>query len=41
LIAADYITHDGNFVAPACIEYLKPLVGPLPEYVRLENMPAK
>ena len=31
----EYINADGNFVTPACIEYLKPLVGPLPEYVRL------
>ena len=33
----DFITQDGTFVTPACIEYLKPLVGPLPEYVRLET----
>ena len=33
----DFITADGTFVTPACIEYLKPLVGPLPEYVRLET----
>jgi 6-phosphofructokinase 1 len=31
----EFITADGNFVTPACVEYLKPLVGPLPEYVRL------
>jgi ATP-dependent phosphofructokinase / diphosphate-dependent phosphofructokinase len=33
----DFITADGTFVTPACIEYLRPLVGPLPEYVRLET----
>ena len=34
----NFITPAGTFVTPACIEYLKPLVGPLPEYVRLEAM---
>jgi ATP-dependent phosphofructokinase / diphosphate-dependent phosphofructokinase len=33
----EFITADGMFVTPACVEYLKPLVGPLPEYVRLET----
>ena len=37
----DFITADGNFVTPACLEYLKPLVGPLPEYVRLECATAR
>ena len=36
----EYITKEGNFVTPACIEYLKPLVGPLPEYVRLKGYTA-
>jgi ATP-dependent phosphofructokinase / diphosphate-dependent phosphofructokinase len=36
----EYITSDGTFVTPACIEYLKPLVGPLPEYIRLAGVPA-
>jgi 6-phosphofructokinase 1 len=31
----DYIDAEGCFVTPACLEYLRPLVGPLPEYVRL------
>jgi 6-phosphofructokinase 1 len=31
----EFITADGDFVTAACIEYLKPLVGELPEYVRL------
>ena len=30
----EYINAEGNFVTPACIEYLKPLVGAMPEYVR-------
>jgi len=30
-----YISADGMDVTPACLEYLRPLVGPLPEYVRL------
>ena len=35
----EYISADGNFVTPECLEYLKPLVGPLPEYVRLGDLP--
>ena len=36
----EYINAEGNDVTPACLEYLKPLVGPLPEYTRLEQIPA-
>ena len=36
-----YITAEGNFVTPACLEYLKPLIGPLPEYARLAGVPAE
>jgi len=36
----EYINAEGNFVTPACIEYLKPLIGPLPDYVRLACIPA-
>ena len=36
----EYINAEGNFVTPACLEYLRPLVGPLPEYVRLADIPA-
>ena len=36
----EYINADGNFVTAACIEYLKPLVGPLPDYIRLAGLPA-
>jgi 6-phosphofructokinase 1 len=35
-----FINESGNFVTPACIEYLKPLIGPLPEYVRLKGVEA-
>jgi 6-phosphofructokinase 1 len=31
----EFINADGDFVTDTCIEYLKPLVGELPEYVRL------
>jgi len=34
----EYITAEGNYVTPACLAYLKPLVGPLPEYVRLAGV---
>lgn len=37
----EYINAEANYVTPACIEYLKPLVGPLPEYTRLQGIPAK
>ena len=35
----EYISADGNYVTAACLEYLRPLVGPLPEYVRLGDLP--
>jgi 6-phosphofructokinase 1 len=34
-LADAYITAEGNFVTPACLAYLRPLIGPLPDYVRL------
>jgi 6-phosphofructokinase 1 len=37
----EFINAEANYVTPACIEYLKPLVGPLPEYTRLKGIPAK
>lgn len=41
-IPDDYINEEGNFVTDKFIEYAKPLIGePLPEYVRLEKVPAK
>jgi len=36
----NYINAEGNFVTAACVEYLKPLVGPLPKYVRLAGVPS-
>lgn len=36
----EYINEQGNDITPACVEYLKPLIGPLPDYVRLEGVPA-
>jgi 6-phosphofructokinase 1 len=32
---ADYLTADGKFVSNAFLDYLRPLVGPLPEYTKL------
>ena len=37
----EYICPSGFDVTPECVEYLKPLVGPLPDYVRLEELPVK
>jgi 6-phosphofructokinase 1 len=34
----EFINAAANFVTPACLDYLRPLVGPLPEYVRLKGM---
>ena len=34
----EYINAEGNHVTPACLEYLEPLIGPLPEYVRLSGI---
>lgn len=35
----EYINAEGNFVTEAFLEYLRPLVGELPEYSRLSNKP--
>ncbi len=35
----EYIHQQGYNVTPACVEYLKPIVGPLPAYVRLKGVP--
>ena len=32
---AEFINSAGNFVTPAFLDYLRPLVGPLPQYARL------
>lgn len=34
----EYINAEGNYVTEACIEYLKPLVGELPDYVRFAGV---
>jgi len=36
----EFINAEGNFVTPACLDYLRPLVGPLPGYARLKGIPA-
>jgi 6-phosphofructokinase len=36
----EYINDRGSYVTPACLEYLKPLIGPLPDYVRLAGFRA-
>ena len=37
----EFINEAGNFVTDAYIEYAKPLIGDLPEYVRLEKIAVK
>ena len=37
----EYFNAEGNFVSPAFIDYIKPLVGDLPEFVRLEKLMIK
>lgn len=37
----EYLDPQRSDVTPACLEYLQPLVGPLPEYVRLAAIPAE
>jgi 6-phosphofructokinase 1 len=34
---AAYLDPGASDVTPACLEYLQPLIGPLPEYVRLSQ----
>jgi 6-phosphofructokinase 1 len=36
----EFISASGMDVTPACVEYLKPLIGPLPDYVRLKGVSA-
>lgn len=41
LMPDDFISPDGNFVTQKYVDYAMPLVGdPLPEYVRLKDIPA-
>ena len=37
----DYFNADGNFISDRFIEYMKPLTGPLPEFVRLQPIKAR
>jgi hypothetical protein len=32
----EYICNDRLFVTEACLEYLRPLIGELPDYVRFD-----
>jgi 6-phosphofructokinase len=36
----EFINAEGNFVTPGCLDYLRPLVGPLPGYARPKGIPA-
>jgi 6-phosphofructokinase len=38
---AEYFNSEGNHVSPAFVEYMKPLAGELPEFIRLEKIFAK
>ena len=33
----EYLNEEGNDISPAFLEYLRPLISPLPEFVELEN----
>ena len=33
----EFINEDGDFVTEACLKYLRPLVGPMPDYVKLND----
>ncbi len=37
----EYFNDEGNFVSDRFREYMRPLTAPLPEFVRLRNIPAK
>jgi 6-phosphofructokinase 1 len=34
----EYFNREGNFVSPSFIEYMKPLAGEIPDFVRLEKI---
>jgi 6-phosphofructokinase len=34
----EFINSEGNFTTDAFLDYARPLVGPLPQYIRLENI---
>lgn len=35
----EFIGEDGMSVTEACLEYLRPLIGPMPKYARFKNFP--
>jgi 6-phosphofructokinase 1 len=35
-----FINAEGNYVTPECLDYLRPLIGPLPDYARLKGIEA-
>ncbi len=37
----DYFNAEGNYVSPLFIDYMKPLAGEIPEFIRLEKIYAK
>lgn len=37
----EFINAEANYVTPACLDYLKPLIGPLPDYGRFRGIAAK
>jgi 6-phosphofructokinase 1 len=37
----EFICNDRLFVTEACLEYLRPLIGELPDYVRFNAVPYK
>ena len=38
---AEYFNAEGNHVSPLFLDYMKPLAGELPEFIRLEKNFAK
>ncbi len=37
----NFITAEGNFVTDELFRYMRPLIGDIPEYVRLERHPVE
>ncbi len=36
----EFLNSEGNFTSDAFLDYIRPLIGPLPEYTRLKNLKA-
>ena len=34
----DYFNSEGNFISPAFLEYIQPLIGELPDFIELEKL---